>query len=174
MFLRISIQINIVDIFMIVRSYDLWDVNFTRNLDAWIWQMAIIGEEGKREEITIVGRGYYSTAKCMIVWSNQDHTFVFVLLLLPFKLANVGSKKKGSKNKAIRTIHLCLEKSFSNFFYISFLSVYFENLIVEFYISYVLNMYIKFHSNRILYTIWLINLFFIYNFRYNKDRKSVV
>ena len=165
MFLRISIQINIVDICMIVRSYDLWDVNFTRNLDAWIWQVAIIGEEGKREEITIGGRGYYSTAKCMIVWSNQDHTFVFVLLLLPFKLANVGSKKKGSKNKAIRTIHLCSERSFSNFFYISFFSVYFENLIVEFYIFYVLNMHIKFHSNWILFTIQSINLFFIHNFR---------
>ena len=56
----------------------------------------------------------------------------------------------------------------SNFSYISFLSVNFENLTVEFHVSYVLNMHIKFHSNWILFTIWSINLFFIYNFRLQK------
>jgi len=45
------------------------------------------------------------------------------------------------------------------------LSVNFENLIVEFHVPYVLNMYIKFCSNRILFTIQSINLFFIHNLR---------
>lgn len=41
----------------------------------------------------------------------------------------------------------------SNFSYISFLGVNFENLTVEFHVPYVLNMHIKFRSNRILFTI---------------------
>ena len=44
----------------------------------------------------------------------------------------------------------------------------FENLTVEFHSPYVLNKPIKFRSNRILFTIWSINLFFIYNFRLQK------
>ena len=32
----------------------------------------------------------------------------------------------------------------------------------------VLNIHIEFHSNKILFTIWLINLFFMYNFRPQK------
>ena len=56
------------------------------------------------------------------------------------------------------------ERDSSNFSYISFLGVNFENLTVEFYVIYVLNIYIKFRSNRIL----SINLFFIYNFRLQK------
>ena len=55
-----------------------------------------------------------------------------------------------------------------NFSYIIFLGVNFENLTVEFHILYVINMHIKFHLNQILFTIWLINLFFIYNFRLQK------
>ena len=55
--------------------------------------------------------------------------------------------------------------NFSFFFlFFFFLCVNFENLTVEFYVLYVLNMYIKFRSNRIL----SINLFFIYNFRLQK------
>ena len=46
--------------------------------------------------------------------------------------------------------------------------VNFENLIVKFHVLYVLNMYINFHSNKMLFTIWLINLFFIHNFRLQK------
>ena len=46
--------------------------------------------------------------------------------------------------------------------------VSFENLIVEFHVLYVLNMYINFHSNKMLFTIRLINLFFIHNFRLQK------
>ena len=61
-----------------------------------------------------------------------------------------------------------LERNSSNFSYISFLAMNFENLTVEFYVPYVLNMHIKFRSNRILFTIWSINLFFIYNFRLQK------
>ena len=48
------------------------------------------------------------------------------------------------------------------------ITVIFENLIVEFHVLYVLNMYINFHSNKMLFTIWLINLFFIHNFRLQK------
>ena len=44
----------------------------------------------------------------------------------------------------------------------------FENLIVEFYVFYVFNMHIKFRSNWMLFTIRLINLFFIHNFRSQK------
>ena len=55
-----------------------------------------------------------------------------------------------------------------NFLYISFFGVKFENLTVEFPIPYVLNIYIKFLSNRILFTIRSINLFFIQNFRLQK------
>ena len=44
----------------------------------------------------------------------------------------------------------------------------FENLTIEFYIPYVLNMHIKFRSNWILFTIRSIKLFFIHNFRSQK------
>ena len=99
----------------------------------------------------------YSTAKCMIVWSNQDHTFVFVLSLLPFKLANASPENKVS-------LQFSLKINFSNFLYIIF-CVNFKNLIVKFHILYILNMRIKFRLNWILITIRLINLFFIRNFR---------
>ena len=45
------------------------------------------------------------------------------------------------------------------YIYISFLGVNFENLTVKFYVFYVLNMHIKFRSNRMLFTIKSINLF---------------
>ena len=45
---------------------------------------------------------------------------------------------------------------------------YFKNLIVELYIFYVLNTYVKFYDNRMLFTIRFINLFFMYNFRLQK------
>ena len=44
----------------------------------------------------------------------------------------------------------------------------FKNLTVEFHVSYILNMHIKFCSNQMLFTIRSINLFFIYNFRSQK------
>ena len=61
-----------------------------------------------------------------------------------------------------------LEKNSLNFSYVSFFDMQFENLTVEFHIPYVLNMHIKFLSNRILFTIRSINLFFIQNFRLQK------
>ena len=63
----------------------------------------------------------------------------------------------GRKNKV-------LEINFLNFSYL-FFGVNFENLTVEFHIFYVLNMHIKFRSNRMLFTIRSINLFFIHNFK---------
>ena len=57
-----------------------------------------------------------------------------------------------------------LKRNFSNFSYNSFLGVNFENITVEFHVPYVLNMYIKFHSNHILFTMQSINLYFIHNF----------
>ena len=54
------------------------------------------------------------------------------------------------------------KKNPSNFFYIILLCVNFENLTAELHaISYVLNMYVRFCLNWILFTIWLINLFWI-------------
>ena len=44
------------------------------------------------------------------------------------------------------------------------MSTYFENLTIEFHIFYVLNTYVKFCINQILFTILFISLFFIYNF----------
>jgi len=48
------------------------------------------------------------------------------------------------------------------------MTIYFENITVEFYVLYVLKTYIKFHVNQMLFTIWSINLFFMYNFRLQK------
>ena len=55
------------------------------------------------------------------------------------------------------------QTSYIFFFFFSGVDV--ENPTIKFHISYVFNMYIKFHSNRKLFAIWSINLFFIYNFR---------
>ena len=70
------------------------------------------------------------------------------------------------ENKAF--LQISLERNFSNFSYNLFLGVNFENLIVKFHVLYVLNMHIKFCSNWMLFTIRLINLFFIHNFRSHK------
>ena len=43
------------------------------------------------------------------------------------------------------------------------MTTYFENLTVGLHVLYVLNIHVKFHSNRILFTIKSINLFFIHN-----------
>ena len=45
---------------------------------------------------------------------------------------------------------------------------YFENLTVELYVLYVFKTHIKFHFNKILFTIQSMNLFFMYNFRLQK------
>ena len=43
-----------------------------------------------------------------------------------------------------------------------------ENIIVELHVLYVLNTHVKFHSNRMLFTIQSMNLFFMHNFRLQK------
>ena len=55
-----------------------------------------------------------------------------------------------------------------NFSYISFSGMNFKNLTVEFHVPYVLNSHIKFHSNRMIFTIRSINVFFIHNFKSQK------
>ena len=56
------------------------------------------------------------------------------------------------------------EKHFKLFIYQFFFFLNFENLPVEVHVFYVLNMYIKFNSNQMLFTIRLINLFFYTQF----------
>ena len=63
---------------------------------------------------------------------------------------------------------LIWKDTLQTFLYIYFFSMNFENLTIEFYIPYVLNMHIKFRSNWILFTIRSIKLFFIHNFRSQK------
>ena len=70
------------------------------------------------------------------------------------------------------SLQTSLKRNSSNLLYISFLGENFENLTVEFHVPYVLNMHIKFRSNRILFVIWSINLFFIHNFRSQKTWNS--
>ena len=55
-------------------------------------------------------------------------------------------------------LHLLLKKKFN-------IDIYFENLTIELHDLYILNTYVKFHSNRILFTIRSINLFCMNNFR---------
>ena len=45
------------------------------------------------------------------------------------------------------------------------MSIYFNNLTIWLYVLYVINKHIKFCVNQMLFTIWSINLFFMYNFR---------
>ena len=71
-----------------------------------------------------------------------------------------------SENKV--SLQTSLERNPSNLSYIFFSDVNFKNLTVEFHVPYVLNMYIKFRSNRILFIIWSMNVFFIHNFRLQK------
>ena len=48
------------------------------------------------------------------------------------------------------------------------LNSYFKNLIVGLFILYVLNIHVNFNSNKMLFIIQLINLFFMHNFRPQK------
>ena len=50
----------------------------------------------------------------------------------------------------------------------------FENLLVRLYVLYILNIYIKFCVNRILFNIQFINLFFIHNFILPKKKKKTL
>ena len=56
------------------------------------------------------------------------------------------------------------ERNSLNYTYIFLLNVNFENSIVRLYVLYILNVYVKFRLNRILFTIQSMNLFFINNF----------
>ena len=56
----------------------------------------------------------------------------------------------------------------SNFFYIFLLDVNFENITVGLHVLYVLNIRVKFCSNRMLFAIRSINLFSMHNFRSQK------
>ena len=95
---------------------------------------------------------YFIIIKVCVLWSQPLFTVSLSICLSSNDWVSLGNEWTS------------LEKNSSNFSYISFLGVNFENLTVEFYIYYGLNMHIKFHSNRILFTIWSINLFSMYNF----------
>ena len=44
------------------------------------------------------------------------------------------------------------------------MTTYFENLVVELHILYILKKYVKFYANWMLFIIRSLNLFFMYNF----------
>ena len=44
------------------------------------------------------------------------------------------------------------------------MTTYFENLTIRLYILYIINTYIKFYVNQVLFTIRFINFFFMHNF----------
>ena len=46
--------------------------------------------------------------------------------------------------------------------------MHFEIITIKFHVPYVLNVHIKFHSNRMLFIIQLIKLFLMHNFRSQK------
>ena len=48
------------------------------------------------------------------------------------------------------------------------ITTYFVNLTIELHILYTLNAHIKFYVNRILFTIWFMSLYFMYNFKLQK------
>ena len=66
------------------------------------------------------------------------------------------------------SLQISLERNPSNLLYIFLLDVNFENTIVELHVLYVLNTHVKFHLNRMLFTIQSMNLFFMHNFRLQK------
>ena len=63
------------------------------------------------------------------------------------------------------SLQTSLERNSSNFSYIPFLGVNFENLAVEFHVPYVLNMHIKFRSNRILFDQLIYFLYIILDYK---------
>ena len=73
------------------------------------------------------------------------HSRVWTPLIILYTY--ISSKKK--KNKRIKFLSklASLEINSLNFSYIYFLNTNFENLADKFHVPYVLNMYIKFHSN---------------------------
>ena len=71
-------------------------------------------------------------------------------------------------NKDKISLQTSLERNPSKYSYISLFDVNFENLIFGLHPLYVLNKYAKFHINWKLFTIWLINLFFMHNLYHKK------
>ena len=66
------------------------------------------------------------------------------------------------------SLQISSERNSLNLSYIFLLNVNFKNLIVGLHNFYVLNLHVKFRSNQILFTIQLINLFFVHNFLLQK------
>ena len=56
-----------------------------------------------------------------------------------------------SSNKI--SLQTSLKRDFSNFLYIFLLNLNFKKLIIKLHVLYILNMHVKFYSNRILFTI---------------------
>ena len=48
------------------------------------------------------------------------------------------------------------------------ITIYFQNLTIKLHVQYIFKTHVKFHINRMLFTIHSINLFFMYNFRLQK------
>ena len=96
------------------------------------------------------------------MWNHQSTKWIILIFHFRF-LSWINNCEM---NKV--SLQTSLERNSLNFSHISFLDMNFENLTVKFHVPYILNMHIKFRSNRILFTIWSINLFFIYNFRSQK------
>ena len=112
---------------------------------------------------------------------NSAYTVHNSKICLP-KSTNAGKKKKKKRAENVdaepKRSHYKKKKMFFSklvwckilqTFYIFFLlSVYFKNLIVGLHVLYILNMYVKFHSNQTLFTIRSINLYFMHNFKLQK------
>ena len=45
------------------------------------------------------------------------------------------------------------------------INIYFENVTIELYVLYTINIYVKFCVNQVLFNIWSINLYFMHNFK---------
>ena len=101
---------------------------------------------------------------------NKNKWLIIIIIIIIIWLTRVSRAFKyqtiSQKNKV--SLQTSLERNPTNSSHIFILSVNFENLTVEFYVPYVLNMHTKFRLNWILFTIWSINLFFTYNFRLQK------
>ena len=64
------------------------------------------------------------------------------------------------------SLQISSERNSSNSSYTFLLNVNFENLTIGWHFLYVYNMYVKFYSNQMLFTIQFINLFFIHDLRH--------
>ena len=108
-------------------------------------------------------RNHFSKYPHQIIYSK--FYFIKISNFLNFLKINLSSHAIIMNKVSRKTT---LERNSSNFSYISFLGVNFVNLTFKFHFFYIINMHIKFRSNRILFTIRLINLFFKLNFKSQK------